>query len=159
MLKSSDFKEVTSDAVVLEGDHTRSIDIWFRAIHDAIHSDYTVPLAEMWHIVAAGDKYDLDIKLLWPWFAKWYDLQNISILDARQLLYPCYTFNHAQGFMSASKKLVYGTIGHINEKNPTELFELHLQPRIMRKSRCLSTCRWHEWWSLKVYITDGGSSQ
>ena len=113
MLNMSNFKEATSDSVELEGDHVKSMEIWFRAVHNAAHVNFAVPLSEIWYIIAADDKYNLDITVLRVWFEHWYDLQSIDMLDARKLLYPCFTFDHAKGFMKASRKLVYESIGHI----------------------------------------------
>ena len=135
MLDSGDFKETSSNIIQLEGDHVMSMEIWFRAIHQNVDPLYTVPLDEMWHVIAAGDKYDLDIKVLRTWFANWYHAGCHARYPAEKLLYPCYTFDHAKGFMDASKRLVYESIGHITEKNPTKLYELHMQPRIMRELR------------------------
>ena len=135
MLDSGDFKETSSDTVQLEGDHVTSMEIWFRAIHQTVDPLYKAPLDEMWHVIAAGDKYDLDIKVLRTWFANWYHVGYYALYPAEKLLYPCYTFDHAKGFMYASKRLVYESIGHITENNPTKLYELHMQPRIMRELR------------------------
>ena len=64
MLNSPNFKGASSSTVQLEGDRVKSMEVWFRATHGSTDMDYTVPLEEMWYIVAAGDKYDFDIKEL-----------------------------------------------------------------------------------------------
>ncbi|MCJ1235670.1 hypothetical protein MMC14_003641 [Varicellaria rhodocarpa] len=127
MLNSGDFKETSSNTVQLEGDHVMSMEIWFRAIHHSVDPLYAVPVDELWHVIAAGDKYDLETKVLRSWFANWYDMQKYH--DAHKVLYPCYTFDHAKGFMDVSKELV------------TNLLDISRR-RILQ--RCLSCICSHE---------------
>ena len=134
-LLTSNFAEATQSAVTLEEDAVDAMEIWFRVMHDKINANtYNVPLSEMWHLVAAADKYDLGIHDLNDWFAEWYLRNSSTCWDTCQLLYPCYRFDHADGFAQATKILAYNSFGHIVEFNPTEHYELHLPSRIIRES-------------------------
>ena len=110
---TSNFAEAKKDIMTLEGDKVTSMDIWFRTLH-TVRMDHTqsVPIEEMWHLVAACDKYNLNIRELHEWFAEWYEKMARTHL-ARELLYPCWIFDHAKGFAAATKALAYGSIGHI----------------------------------------------
>lgn len=137
LLVTSDFAETKKNTITLQGDRVKSMEIWFKALHESSMEDtYNVSLDEVWHIVAAGHKYDLDITILQNWFAKWYELapprMGNEFPGPESLLYPCWIFDHASGFAKATKQLVYGNIRHIQEKNPTKHKELHLPPRIIR---------------------------
>ena len=112
------------------------MDLWFRVLHKApTEVTYILALQEMWHIVAAGDKYHLDIAALYDWYAAWYKKQDLGKLSAWQLLYPCWRFNNAEGFLTATHTVVCESVGHIMEKNFEEHYELHLPPRIIREFR------------------------
>ena len=134
LLTLNHFAEADHDQVTLEEDHTGSMEILFRVLHGT-STDETcdVVLEEMWPLVAACDKYNLDIKPLQSWFARWYKKQDISRLDPKMLLYPCWIFDHAGGFAAATKLLAYNNIGHITEIMPTKHYELHLPSRIIRR--------------------------
>lgn len=138
-LLTSNFAEATQSTITLNEDVVDTMEIWFRVMHNTIEeSTYDVPLSEMWHLVAAADKYDLNIHDLNAWFADWYAKNSSACLNTRELLYPCYRFDHAEGFAQATKILVYNNLGHIMEFNPTIHYELHLPSRIIRESNiCL----------------------
>lgn len=132
-LLSTTFAEASQSTVTLKEDGVDTMEIWFRVMHNTItESTYDVPLSEMWNLVAAADKYDLNIHDLNEWFAKWHK-KNSSTYDTHQLLYPCYRFDHALGFAQATKGLAYNNTGHITESNPTKHFELHLPSRIIQQ--------------------------
>ena len=104
---------------------------------------YDVPLEEMWRLVTACDKYHFDLSMLKPWFETWYqrhdidqyyDRRHARLLDPRSLLYPCWIFDHAKGFMRATRFLSYNTVGPITEHNPTIHYNLRLESRVIRKS-------------------------
>lgn len=70
---------------------------------------------------------------MYPWFEGWYsNAQTSESSDNRLLLYPCWRYDHAQGFLDATRKVVYTVESHVTEKNPTELKEFHLPPRVTR---------------------------
>lgn len=129
MLTSS-FAETKKDTVTLKGDKVTSMDIRFRTLH-AVRIDHTqsVRIEEMWYLVAACDKYNLNIRDLHEWFAEWYE-KMARTHPAQEVLYPLI---HAKGFAAATKALAYGSTGHITESNPTEHKELHLPSRVIRK--------------------------
>lgn len=147
MLRPSHWKEAEKETIELKEDSGASMDIWFRVLHDA-ELVYDVPLEEMWRLVTACDKYHLNLKMLKPWFATWYrrhdidqyyqnwkiaDMHDSDHLTPRSLLYPCWIFDHAVGFMRATHFLSYNSIGHITEHNPTIHRHLHVENRVIRK--------------------------
>lgn len=147
LLCSSKYGEANKDSITLHDSSVASMAIWFRVLHGA-EPDYDVKLDEMWHLVAACDKYQFEITKLRVWFAKWYRKQPIEhwlklsmnkalhnqAPDPRSLLYPCWIFDHAKGFMRITKFLAYSCTGHIVECNPTKFYNFHLPPRVIRKS-------------------------
>lgn len=141
---SSHFAEATQNTVTLEGDpatRPTSMGILFRLLHGTVTDDtYAVPLGEVWNLVAACDKWDLEINNLEDWFAKWYGMQDVKKLKPRELLYPCWRLDHAKGFATATRSLAYSNIGHITESNPTKHYQLHLPSRVIRKLTCTFSC-------------------
>lgn len=150
MFRPSHWREAQAESVLLKEDSVASMDIWFRIIHGA-DLVYDAPLEEMWPLVTACDKYHFDLSMLKPWFATWYQRHNINqyyenwaitsrdkhhthLLDPRSLLYPCWIFDHAKGFMRATHFLSYNFVGHITEYNPTNHRDLYLASRVIRKS-------------------------
>lgn len=140
------------EMVRLDEGSIASMNIWLRILHGT-DPDHYVPLEEMWRLVAACDKYHFNLTLLKPWFAEWYkkydnkqyyrnwaskDDHRIVRLDPRALLYPCYIFDHAEGFMEATRFLSYNAVGHITEYNPTTHHNLRLPSRVIRKMSYLS---------------------
>ena len=150
MFRPSHWREAQEESIKLEEDSVASMDICFRIMHDT-DLVYDVPLEEMWRLVTACDKYHFNLCMLRPWFATWYQQQNIDqyyenwaitsrdrrhthLLDPRSLLYPCWIFDHAKGFMRATQFLSYHSTGHITEHNPTIHRDLRLESRVIRKS-------------------------
>ena len=77
------------------------------------------------------NKWELKTDVLKPGFAIWYsaqgfDKKELDILEQRRLLFPCYYFDHAEGFARATRFLAYRVSGHIQEDNPIEHDKLHL---------------------------------
>lgn len=135
LLGSPNFKEAAQETVLLKEDRVASMNIWFRILHAVdVDTTGTTALEEMWHLAATCDKYDLSIRDLKRWFAKWYGMQKVDTLDPCELLYPCWVFDHAEGFGAASKSLAYDRTGHLTEHNPTKHLELHLPSRVIRES-------------------------
>lgn len=142
MFLPSHWREAKKDFVELREDSIASMDIWFRILHDT-DLVYNVPLEEMWRLVTACDKYHFDLSMLEPWFATWYRKHNIDqyylnwgikdSLDPRSLLYPCWVFDHAKGFMRATHFLTYNSVRHITEHNPSIHHDLRLESRVIRK--------------------------
>ena len=67
MLRPSHWREGIADSIKLEEDRVASMNIWFRTMHDT-DLVYDVSLEEIWHLVRACDKYQLDLAMLKPWF-------------------------------------------------------------------------------------------
>ncbi len=146
LLSSAKYGEAKKDFITLHDNRVASMAIWFRVLH-GIEPDYDVDLDEMWHLAAAGDKYQFQITKLKAWFANWYLKQPIDRWlklsksegrldqdpDPRSLLYPCWVYDHAKGFLRITKFLAYHLKGHITEHNPTEFRNFHLPPRVIRK--------------------------
>ena len=152
--------EAQKEFITLYDDSVASMDVWFRILHQS-DLNYDVPLEEMWRLVAACDKYRFKLSMLKPWFATWYQTHDINQyyrnwdisrhrvnqyyanwdissnntvrLTPRSLLYPCWVFDHSQGFMRATRFLCYESVGHITECNPTDHDNLRLENRIIRK--------------------------
>ncbi len=77
--------------------------------------------------------------MLTDWFERWYNSNILTVrVDLRnekfsQLLYPCWQFDYAGGFLHATKAAIYRSEGHITEGKPTKHYECHLPSRIIRK--------------------------
>ncbi|KAL8796888.1 MAG: hypothetical protein Q9195_000971 [Heterodermia aff. obscurata] len=101
-------------------DSISSMEVWLRVLHNTVTPNtYKVAIDEMWYLTAAAENYEFDITRLKTWFDEWYIHQDLSRLSCQQLLFPCLTFDHSQGFLTASREAVYGVPGHIEEDNPT----------------------------------------
>lgn len=138
LLSPGRFAEGTQQTVTLKDDHIMSMEIIFRVLHDAsLQSILEVPIEEMWPLVLAAEKYNLDIKLFREWFKNWYKstMDPSKVSPAATLLYPCWIFNHASAFARATRYLAYHSAGPIMESNPTKHYELHLPARVIRESR------------------------
>lgn len=146
MLGTTHWKEAQKEFIKLEEDSVASMEIWFRILHDT-DLVYDVPLEEMWRLVTACDKYNLNVSMLKIWFATWYEKHGINqyyanwglevrhdnhLLTPRSLLYPCWIWDHAKGFMRATHFLSYNSVGHITEHNPTIHRGLRVESRVIR---------------------------
>lgn len=133
-LLSGGFKEENDKKVTLHDDRVRAMLIWFRFLHDVdLEETYQVSHHEVWYLVEVADKYDLDIKLLRPWFAKWYKQTPVNDIDSEEMIYPCWVFDHAVGFQRVTKYLVYNATRVVWEQNPTTVSRLRVRPLITRK--------------------------
>ncbi len=67
------------------------------------------------------------------WFEGWHATNlakaggEFNFEDCRMLLFPCHTFDHAEGFTAATKYLVYNATGHITERRPQGFKYEHLR--------------------------------
>jgi hypothetical protein len=127
----------------LKEDDPAATKLWLQLFHDRLdESSYKLPTLTVWFMLQLADKYGFDplrnnVK---EWFAKWLDHNNPSRIEAcREILYPCYVFDHAVGFASATKYLVYHCNSHITERTPDDFpyHHLRLDQRIIRKCSCL----------------------
>ncbi|CRL17122.1 BTB/POZ fold [Penicillium camemberti] len=127
----------------LRGDTIKSMEVMLGVIHGVDTKPETVSVADVWYTIKACNKYQLDPKRLMGWFAqwiKWIDQETPARWENwafnRQLLFPCYFFDHAEAFQHVSKRLVYNTPGHITEMAPTDSpsFEpMHMPPIVMQQ--------------------------
>ncbi|KKY19083.1 hypothetical protein UCDDS831_g05715 [Diplodia seriata] len=147
------WKESTANPVELKGNDwimNLAMEVFFRAFHGVPMSDecLNADVAVVWSILRAGDMWHLKREGLNKWFKGWFqkwayknvkgkDLSgNTSFRDyklAQVILYPCWVFDHAPGFAAATKWLVYNSISHITESNPTKHRNLHLPPRVIQQ--------------------------
>ena len=122
------FAEGDKTVVEAKEDRIISMEILLRVIHGASLQDVLrVSIDEMWPLVVAVDKYDVDIALFQTWFHEWYKALKIDTSDVDT--------GHAFGIARATRILAYNVIGHIVEKNPTKHKQLHLPSRVIRKLR------------------------
>ncbi|CAF9909271.1 MAG: hypothetical protein HETSPECPRED_008905 [Heterodermia speciosa] len=113
--------DVASPALRTEEDSISSMEIWLRVLHKTVIPDtYKVAIYEMWYLAAASENYQFDIKRLKTWFEEWYIQQKVDPYSFRQLLFPCWTFDHARGFLNATREAVYDSVGYIKEESPVK---------------------------------------
>jgi hypothetical protein len=133
---NSGFKEATQTKISINDDNTSAMTVFLRVIHHAgIDGTLAVGHEVTWLLAKICDKYNVSIALFEKWFVKWYLGKGASIseIPANELLFPCWKFNYAKGFMNATGKCVYTMKGHIMEENPTQHRELHMPQRVTRK--------------------------
>jgi hypothetical protein len=136
--------ESNSNTITLEGDNLKSMEVWFRLCHGKLSDlpENTVSIGAIWHVILVGDKYEFDRKYLAAWFEKWHlwimgkisqqTNPELRMNLRRQLLFPCYSFNHGVEFQKLTKFFAYEYHGHIEELNPTRHLQMHLPKRVIR---------------------------
>ena len=84
-------------------------------------------------------KWRVKLPSLNTWFSSWYTTKEfyqkeLDVPQQSQLLFPCWHFDYAKGFSTATRVLVYH-INHYEEfsHNPTNDSTLYLPQRITRK--------------------------
>ena len=131
------FAEAKSSVVDVEEGTVKSLELWFRIIHNAMtEAMYEIPIVEIWEALAVADFRDFPETMLNGWFAKWLtqmDYQTIDLFEMRQLLYPCRLIDYECGssvlpeaFAYMTRMLAYKSTKHITEFNPTSHYHLHL---------------------------------
>jgi hypothetical protein len=129
--------EARQNTVTVEDDDYEALHVFLRIIHGMSYKElFNVSHKVMWPLVKIFDKYNVSLKpLAEKWFANWYATKGNKIkqISPRELLYPCWKFNHAAGFYKASGDCIYDVKGHITEHNPTEQWGLHLPQRVIRE--------------------------
>ena len=75
----------------------------------------------------------MGIESLMAFFGKWYVRQNLTAVPATVMLWPCWQFDHAKGFLRFSRQAIYEATGYIMPKNPTFHENLHLPVRIIQQ--------------------------
>lgn len=138
VMLTGSFRKVIQTTVKFGDDDQEALTFFLYIVHQKLIKRMSMcSLKVAWPLVRIFDKYNVSMKpLAEKWFAQWYEAQGdkISAFSPRELLYPCYKFNHAPGFYKASRDSVYNVAGHITEHNPTNLRDLHLPQRIIVNS-------------------------
>ena len=148
---TSGFKEELEDCYELHEDLAGSVELWLKILHGCdLQSAYDITtIKEVWEMLALAHKYGLDPKMdaAKAWFETWFNTNKVKLDgsffgygDYQSLLFPCHTFNYADGFQKATHHLAYCAGGHITEKRPDGFRHDHLRldANIMRKSRANS---------------------
>jgi len=131
----------TAVDVNVAGLNAFAIEICFRALHDSVPNfTYSAKPEMLYELIAAANALKIDIKRFSPWFREWLfhrKNEKISVDMARQLLYPCFAFDHAEGFQRATSYLAYNLPSRICELNTTRHRHLELPRRVTGKSHLL----------------------
>jgi hypothetical protein len=86
----------------------------------------------LWDVVFSNRFFMIDFSYLDAWFALWY-YKNDDEYHGSNLLYPCFQFNHAEGFLSITEGMVYDQ-AHIKEYRSEKHPDLHVPPRVISQS-------------------------
>ncbi|RDK41618.1 hypothetical protein M752DRAFT_267116 [Aspergillus phoenicis ATCC 13157] len=99
--------ESESRKITLE-DNCKGMEVLLRSLHGTLEDMPldSVTIAGTWHVIMSCDK---------------------------EAMYPCFVFDHASAFQEVTKRLVYKSVGHITESNPTDIRQMHLPPRIIQQ--------------------------
>ena len=155
------FPESQQDIIDLHEDNSaEGVSIWFKILHSTESTDEftyynftTTSIRDVWEMLVTAHKYGFDPQTppAKSWFEGWYATHGTAngnaegkrwdFKDYQQLLFPCYTFDHAIGFATATKYLAYRATGHITERRPEgfEYEHLRLDANILRKPHRLDT--------------------
>jgi len=87
-------------------------------------------LDHLWDIVSSNRFLMIEFFHLDMWFRLWYDKNGIH--HGTKLLYPCFQFNHIEGFLFTTEYLVYNS-AHVKEYKSTKHPDLHVPPRVISK--------------------------
>ncbi|KAG9602199.1 hypothetical protein KCU77_g3403, partial [Aureobasidium melanogenum] len=101
---------------------------------------------KLWDVVVSNRLLMVKSSLLNEWFALWYERHG-QPHDSR-LLYPCFIFNHAEGFAAITKDLVHNhsyNLEHDIKKHP----DLHVPPRVFARNHLKSELAKRIWNPMK----------
>ncbi|TVY83648.1 hypothetical protein LSUE1_G002598 [Lachnellula suecica] len=152
-LLSGGFSEAGSNQITLEDDSVAAMELWLRVFHDAfVDESYDLPIKEVWHAIQLSHKYFFHLEKLDSWFkAYWRKMEkkSLKLEELKELMYPCWEFEHATAFAYVTKRLVLETAGHVEERNPTRFGNLHCNHRMIRlfeplDTFCPNNCEVHE---------------
>lgn len=144
---TGDWKEAKQTTVELYDHDEHALRIFLTMAHrsdpkDLLNYGHEV----MWPLIAIFDQYNVSLKSAAEnWYSEWYKNKGDKSkdIDPREMLYPCWKFNHAPGFLKASHACIYGVERHINDHNSGGYhLEYRFPPPILRESRLspLSVC-------------------
>lgn len=118
-------------------DDLKSLEIVLRVHHGTLNDDCVrnVPIEAMWEIANLCSYLNMNADRMRRWFAEWYAFARkpASTHDHRRLLWPCWYYDHAEGFMKSTKYLVYNETKVISDGNPTDLYQWGLPTLVIRK--------------------------
>ncbi|KAK7566388.1 hypothetical protein BKA81DRAFT_356139 [Phyllosticta paracitricarpa] len=115
---------------------TLAMHVWFRILHGDAHSSETledVEHMELFHVFKTAEKYALKIDDAKAWFAAWWkSLHHVDLQTARELLFPCWVFQHTRAFAFVTK-FVYNAPSYIAPYNPSPHKDLLLPDEILKQ--------------------------
>lgn len=130
---SKQWPNTGKDTFEIKGDSLPALEIWLRLLHGCLDkTKLGASISTIWNLLVLAQKYNFDghCPELKDWFFAWY-AENIATrgtigeVTCRELLYPCYFFDHAPGFAAVTKHLAYNMRGHIEEHMPAGVDPIH----------------------------------
>ena len=109
----------------IKGDDPAAWEVWLQLLHGCLDTtEVEAKISTIWNLLVLAVKYNFDghCPELRKWFFAWYETfckhKTLNQLVCRELLYPCYFFDHAVAFATVTEFLVYNMNGHIEEHMP-----------------------------------------
>lgn len=104
---SDRWAESSAKIIDMEVDDADAVEVVLRALHKTMTADLcTVPVEVVWETIQYCLYREIDVSRLNDWFANWVDKKNfkkiVDVKEMSELIFPCYTFDHAKGFVSAA---------------------------------------------------------
>lgn len=95
---------------------------------------------DLWEVVVSNRYLSIKSLYLNEWFETWYERHGRAHEQGSNLLYPCFVFNHAKGFMTITKNMVHDYPHNIEEHKSKEHKsqkhpDLRVPPRVFGKYR------------------------
>ncbi|KAI5202181.1 hypothetical protein E4T38_05708 [Aureobasidium subglaciale] len=87
----------------------------------------------LWEVMDSNHSFMIEFHNLDAWFTLWYKSVGLRF-DADVMMYPCFQFRHAEGFLRATKAMVYH-YHHIKERGNSKHNDLCLPPRVLQQVR------------------------
>lgn len=92
------------------------MEVLFHSLHDTLYflGSTRISMMMIWRLLVAVDKYQVEqadryvMRPLKKWFSSWFEVKNEPAqytMDKefeRQVMYPCYIFDYAEGFLDVS---------------------------------------------------------
>ncbi|PLB49793.1 hypothetical protein P170DRAFT_510254 [Aspergillus steynii IBT 23096] len=136
------FKTQRKVVISSSEDNVKAVEIWLRCFHETLQESLgseTISVAEIWHIIMAGDKYGFELPRLYDWLVAWFAKntpdapKSLTFNFAPSMLFPCYAFNYAEGFQIVTRRLAYHGVKFVHEVNPTSIYQMHMPQRIIQQ--------------------------
>jgi hypothetical protein len=130
---SKSFGDTGKDYYEVKEDDPVALTIWLQLLHGCLDKPkMDAGIATVWNLLVVTQKYNFDghCAELKEWFIAWYAENvtkpgTISNILCCELLYPCYYFDHAEGFAAITKHLAYNVCGHIEDQMPCGVDPMH----------------------------------